>query len=145
MTQIMLSYPVTPKAFKITCYVKHIKCPVTPPTSPNTYHSAIHNFLLLLTSHHISTSPCLHCDSNLGGSGVLSTCHLFPIFLQQLHRQWYITVTSLALPQLASQEFCRQQCPVASLCKLHCHFLAVQIMVKSPASFKSSDLQQWHL
>lgn len=122
MTQIMLSYPVTLKALKITCHVKHIKCPATPPTSPNTYHPAIHNFLLLLTSHHISTSPCLYCDSSFSESGALSTCRLLPIFLQQLHSPRHTTVTSLALPQLASQEFCRQHCPAASLCKLHCHF-----------------------
>lgn len=144
MTQIMLSYPVTLKALKITCYGKHIKCPATPPTSSNTHHSAMHNCYSSPT-HHIGTSPYLYCDSNFGESGALSTCHLLPIFLQQLHRPWHTTVTKLSLPQLASQEFCRQHCPVASLCKLHCHFLAVQGTVKSPALPKSSDLQQWHL
>lgn len=79
MTQIMLSYPVTLKALKITCYVKHIKCPATPQTSPNTY-SAIHNFLLFLSSHHISTSPCLYCDSNLSEFEALSICCSCPYF-----------------------------------------------------------------
>lgn len=145
MTQIMLSYPVTLKALKITCYVKHIKCPATPPASPNKYRSAIHNFLLFLRSHHISTFPCLYCDSSLVESGALSICCLLPTFLQQLHRPWHTTVTSLALPQLASQEFCRQHCSVARLCILHCHFRAVQVTVTSPAFPKSPDLQQWLL
>lgn len=80
MTQIMLSYPVTLKAWKITCYVKHIKCPATPQTSPNTYHSAIHNFLLFLSSHHISTFPCLYCDFSLGESGAFPHIVSCPYF-----------------------------------------------------------------
>lgn len=53
----MLSYPVILKALKITCYVKHWKCPATPP-SPNTLQ--IITFIIPhLSSHQYISLPLL--------------------------------------------------------------------------------------
>lgn len=119
----MLSYPVILKALKITCYVKHIKCPATPP-SPNTLQ--IITFIIPhLSSHQYISLPLLWLQPwwVWYPFHLLLLAHIFTAAPQTMaHYSHKLGIT----PQLASQEFCRQHCPVASLCKLHCHFLAVQ-------------------
>lgn len=112
-------------------------CPSKPPHPPHTpfcnADSVQGTFCYSSPGPNTSASPYCFCqDYKLWESGALSTHHLSPMFLEQLHRSRHRTVLRVALAQLESQEFCRQHCPVASL---SAQSTATLQLFRSPWSF----------